>query len=98
MSCDINFLSDHFSFPYFPVWVSSSYLEIIFLVDGESVREDIACNNHVGLVSIHGEPVNPQKLRQQRVAMALHDELRKDGRNIRQSSDIPRQQSHTSVP
>lgn len=42
------------------------------------MREDIACNNHVGLISIHGEPVNPQKLRQQCVAMALHDELPKE--------------------
>lgn len=55
-----------------------TYLQIIFFVDGKAVREDIACNNHVGLISIHGESVNPQKLRQQRVAMALHDELPKE--------------------
>lgn len=42
--------------------------------------EDIACDDHVGLISIHGEPVNPQELRQQCVAMALHDELRKEKR------------------
>lgn len=52
-----------------------SYLEIIFFVDRQAVREHIACNNHVCLVSIHGEPIHPQELRQQCVAMALHNEL-----------------------
>lgn len=52
-----------------------SYLEIIFFVDRQAVRKHIARNNHVGLVSVHGEPVHPQELRQQCVAMALHDKL-----------------------
>lgn len=42
------------------------------------MREHIACNNHVGLVSIHGEPVHPQKLGQQCVTMTLHNELSKE--------------------
>lgn len=63
---------------FFSCSVLPSYLEIIFFVDRKAVREDIACNNHVGLISIHGEPIHPQKLRQQRVAMALHDELRRE--------------------
>lgn len=54
-----------------------SYLEVVFFVDRKAVGEDVACNNHVGLVSIHSEPVHPQKLRQQRVAMALHNKLPK---------------------
>lgn len=70
------------TFPFLASFVSwsvlPSYLEIIFFVDGKAVREDIACNNHVGLISIDCEPVHPQKLRQQRVAMALHDELPKE--------------------
>lgn len=52
-----------------------TYLEIVFLVNRQAVGEDIACNNHVGLISIHGESVHPQKLRQQCVAMAFHNEL-----------------------
>lgn len=52
-----------------------SYLQVVLFVDRQAVGEDVACNDHVGLVSIHGEPVHPQKLRQQRVSMALHNEL-----------------------
>lgn len=55
-----------------------SYLEIIFLVDRKAVREDIASNNHVSLIPIHCEPVHPQKLRKQRVAMALNNKLQKE--------------------
>lgn len=54
-----------------------SYLEIVFFVDGEAVREDVARHDHVGLVAVHSEPVHPQELREQRVSVALHDELSK---------------------
>lgn len=39
--------------------VGASYLEVVFFVDRQAVRKDIARNNHVGLVSVHGEPVHP---------------------------------------
>lgn len=39
------------------------------------MREDVARHDHVGLVAVHSEPVHPEELRQQRVSVALHDEL-----------------------
>lgn len=39
------------------------------------MREDVARHDHVGLVAVHREPVHPQELGQQRVSVALHDEL-----------------------
>ena len=40
------------------------------------MREDVARDDHVRLVAVHRQPVHAQELRQQRVAMTLHDELR----------------------
>lgn len=60
---------------------NATYLEIIFFVDREAVREDIARHDHVGLVAVHSEPVHAQELRQQRVSVALYDELAKVSHN-----------------
>lgn len=70
------------------VFLNTPYLEIVFLVDGEAVREHVACHDHVGLIAVHGKPVHPQELGQQCVPVALHDELAKRVRK--------RKEKHTS--
>ena len=56
-------------------WVSETYLKVVFAVYGEAVAENIPGHHHVGLHPVHRQPVHAQELREQRVAMTLHDKL-----------------------
>lgn len=48
-----------------------THLQVIFFVNRQPVAENIASDDHVGLISIHCEAIHAQKLREQRVSMAL---------------------------
>lgn len=48
-----------------------THLQVIFFVNRQPVTEYIASDDHVSLISIHCEAIHAQKLREQRVSMAL---------------------------
>lgn len=59
----------HYSLPPF------TYLQVIFLIDGQAVAENIACDNHIGFIAIYGDAVHAQELGQQCGTVTFHNIL-----------------------
>lgn len=49
-----------------------THLQIIFFVNRQPMAKNVASDNHIRLISVHREAIHAQKLREQRVAMALN--------------------------
>ena len=54
---------------------SSPYLEVILPVHRKTVAKHVAHHEHVAVFTVHANPVHPQELGQQCVAMTLHNVL-----------------------
>lgn len=52
-----------------------TYLKVILLIHRQAVAENVTRDDHVGLVSVDGEAVHPQELRQKGGTMTFHNKL-----------------------
>lgn len=67
---------------------NTSYLQIIFPVDDESVAEHVSHDDQVRVLALHRNTVHAQKLREECTAMTLHNMLQNTRNNISWASPI----------
>lgn len=58
------------------------------------MAEDVACDNHIGFISVYGDAVHAQKLRQQRGTVTFHNKLRERNDTTTEKSMIHITEAH----